>query len=681
MKSSVYRLPFALSVVFASMLSGFAQAEDDDVDVMGDMSLQDLFAIDTDIASNTSRSVTEQPSIISVVTREQILHSGARDLIDILRLVPGFGFAHDTVGINSWGFRGIWGHEGKIMLMIDGAPYNDAAYGNIQFGKHYPVELIKKIEIIRGPGAAKFGNYAELAVVRITTIGEEMEGGYVDTNVRAMDDTFGAAELTAMYGNKTEDGVGYSSSLHVKRGQKTNLPFENGDGSPGTYQENAPIDVVSWDGKVSYKDFKFISVLEQYNFTHQENFLQRAEPNMVMENGYDRFHLGGEYSGEIAENWTLNASALYQETMSHDMVVKESRDNDLAIGSHYRIDTERVIYSADLMYTISENDSLNFGVEYFEVDAESLIIGEFFLDPGHVIPGDSSDFTDIWFDAFTSKTFTFDQKSAFVQYENYNDIVNFTLGVRFADHSKSAEKVTVPRIGFSKNWGDFGAKLMYSEAFRTGDVEHINLFKDAATGALLAPEKLDSTEVEFHYLHETGMYTINFFAMNIEDPIVFNTDAVTENQKEIVTKGFEAAWKGKGDGYEQEVNIAYYQGGEDSAPAQLARDKDSYLGFPTLKATWILDYQYDEDTNITPSIMYEGDKWWRVEQGNPAKDVELDAVFKVNLAVTRKINENMEIQVAVHDLLDEGYYFPQAYGQVNYPGDAREFTLSFQYTF
>ena len=74
MKSSVYRLPFALSVVFASMLSGVAYAEDDD-DIMGDMSLQDLFAIDTDIASNTSRPVIEQPSIISVVTREQIQNS------------------------------------------------------------------------------------------------------------------------------------------------------------------------------------------------------------------------------------------------------------------------------------------------------------------------------------------------------------------------------------------------------------------------------------------------------------------------------------------------------------------------------------------------------------------------------------------------------------------------------
>lgn len=675
MKSSVYRLPFALSMVFASMISGVAQAEDDDVDVMGDMSLQDLFAIDTDIAGNTARDVTEQPSIISVIDRKQIINSGARDLIDILRMVPGFGFAHDTVGINSVGFRGIWGHEGKIMLMIDGAPYNDAAWGNLQLGRHYPVELIDKIEIIRGPGAAKYGNYAELAMIRITTIGEEMGGGYVDTNVRSMDDVFGAAELTAMYGNTSGEDIGYSTSLHVKHGNRTNLPFEDASRTIVSYQDNSPIKVVTWDGKFRYKGFELTSVLEQYNFEHSESLLQIPDPNMKMDNGYDRFHLGGDYELELTESLKINANVLYQETMSHDMVVKESRNNDLLIGSHYRIDTERTIGSLDGMYTISENSSVNFGVEYFAVEAKSLAIGEYFALPEQDgIPKDYSEFTAVWFGG--TDHFAFHQKSAFVQYENYNDIVNFTLGLRFADHSRSAEKVTVPRVGLSKKWGNFGAKVMYSEAFRTGDAEHLNL-----ASSPLKPETLESTEVEFSYLHDTGLYTINFFKMDIQDSIVWNTDALTENKGEIVSGGFEASWRGKGEGYEQEFNLAYYEAGADSTPSQLANDDESYLGFPTLKVTYRLDYQVNEKFNISPTIMFEDKKWWRSDLGDITKDVELDSVIKINIAGTYKVSDNMTVQLAVHDLLDEGYYFPQAYGQINYPGDAREYSLSLQYNF
>lgn len=678
MKPTAYRLPFALSVVFASMLNSVAYAQDD-VDVIGDISLQDLFNIDTDIASNTARSVTEQPSIISVVTREQIKNSGARDLIDVLRMVPGFGFVHDTVGINTWGFRGIYGHEGKIMLMIDGSPMNDAAWGNLQFGKHYPVELIDKIEIIRGPGAAKFGNYAELAMVRVTTVGKEMNGGFVDTNIRAFEDALGANEFTAAYGRETESGWGYSTALHVKNANRTVLPFENADGSISTLQDNSPTHTVWFDTKIAYNDLEFSTLIEKYDFVHSESFLNVPTPAMEMTQGYDRFDWGLDYNTELSDDWSVTASYLYQETMSHDMVVTESRDDDLEIGSHYRINTERDIISVDATYTIDENSSLNFGFELFEVDAQSLAIGEFFYAPVQDgIASDYSDLTDVWMQG--DDTFNFEQKSAFFQYENYNDIVNFTIGARFADHSRSADKVTVPRIGLSKSWGDFGAKLMYSEAFRTGDSEHINLFAGSGDGDL-KPEMLDSAEVEIHYLHESGMYTLNYFQMDVEDIIVFNTDGLTDNGGGISSSGFEASWLDKGDGFEQEVNLSYYKAADDSIESQLAYDNKSFLGFPSLKITWRLDYQMSEQTMISPSFMYESEKWWRANSGDPSQDVELDATFKLNIAVTHQLNDNFEVLFSVHDLLDDGYYFPQAYNQVNYPGDSREVSLSMQYSF
>lgn len=681
MKRSAYRLPFALSVVFASMLSGVAHAEDDDVDVMGDMSLQDLFAIDTDIASNTARSVTEQPSIISVVTREQIQNSGARDLVDVLRMVPGFGVVHDTAGITSWGFRGIYGHEGKIMLMIDGKPMNDAAWGNIQLVKHYPVELIEKIEIIRGPGAAKFGNYAELAMIRVTTVGKEMNGGFVDTNIRTFDfEALGSNELSAAYGQELESGWGYSTTLHVKQGNRTILPFSNADGSVSTDQDNSPTQSIWFDTKVSHGDIEFSMLYEKYHYEHSESLAQIPTPAMQGRNNYDRFDWGLDYNTELSEDWTLNASYLRQTTITHDLSVVRSSDNDLHLGSHYKVDTERDIMAIDANYTIDENSSLSFGAEIFEVDATALNASEFFAAPGlDGIPTDlNADLVPVWF--LGNNTFNFEQKSAFFQYENYNDIVNFTIGVRFADHSRSSEKVTVPRVGLSKSWGDFGAKVMYSEAFRTGDAEHLSLFS-GAPDEQLAPEMLDSAEVEVHYLHETGMYTLNYFVMEIEDIIIFNTDALTENAGGIKSSGFEASWVGKGDGYEQEVNLSYYEAGSQSLPTQLARSQDAFLGLPTLKLTWRLDYDITEDTTVSPSFMYEGEKWWRANAEDISQDVELDATFKLNIAVTHKVSENFKVLFSVHDLFDDGYYFPQAYGQANYPGDSRELSLSMEYTF
>jgi len=519
-----------------------------------------------------------------------------------------------------------------------------------------------------------------LAVVRITTVGKEMNGGFVDTNLRAFEDALGANEVTAFHDQELDSGWGYSTALHVKNANRTVLPFQSADGSVSSYQDNSPTHTVWFDAKLSYGDFEVSTLIEKYDFIHAEHSaFQVPDPNLEIKQGYDRFDVGLDYSTEINEDWTVNASALYQETMSHDIVVKESRNNEFRLGSHYRINTERNIYSLDAVYTITENSSISFGVEVFEVEAQSLAMGEYFVDPGHGLEGDSTEFADIWFDNGTTDNYSFDQNSAFFQYENYNDIVNFTIGVRFADHSRSAEKVTVPRIGLSKSWGDFGVKGMYSEAFRTGDAEHLNLYFDP--NAQLKPETLDSTEVEFHYLHETGMYTLNFFSMNIQDTIVFNTDALITNEGELSSTGFEAAWVGKGDGYEQELNISYYQAGDESIRLQLADDDESFLGFPTLKVTWRLDYEMTEKTTISPSIMYEGEKWWRVNAADPSQDTKLDATFMLNLALTHKVNDNFEVLLSVHDALDEGYYFPQAYGQVNYPGDSRELSLSMEYTF
>ncbi|MFL5730022.1 MAG: hypothetical protein ACJ75J_11100, partial [Cytophagaceae bacterium] len=51
------------------------------------------------VASKKPLSLRKSPSIISLVTSEEIARSGARDLIDVLRLLPGFDFGVDVQGV------------------------------------------------------------------------------------------------------------------------------------------------------------------------------------------------------------------------------------------------------------------------------------------------------------------------------------------------------------------------------------------------------------------------------------------------------------------------------------------------------------------------------------------------------------------------------------------------------
>src|SRR5690606_9607236 len=84
-------------------------------------------------ASKKALASRETPSIVSVVTRDDIQRSGARDLIDVLRLVPGFDFGADVSFVTGIALRGAWSLEGKILIMLDGHELNELMYQNVAF--------------------------------------------------------------------------------------------------------------------------------------------------------------------------------------------------------------------------------------------------------------------------------------------------------------------------------------------------------------------------------------------------------------------------------------------------------------------------------------------------------------------------------------------------------------------
>src|SRR6185436_2585095 len=100
-----------------------------------------------EVASITPLVVRKSPSIVSVITEDEIRKSGARDLIDILRMVPGIDFGVDVEGIIGIAIRGNWAHEAKVLMQINGMNLNESVYGTLQFANRYPIDQIKKIEI------------------------------------------------------------------------------------------------------------------------------------------------------------------------------------------------------------------------------------------------------------------------------------------------------------------------------------------------------------------------------------------------------------------------------------------------------------------------------------------------------------------------------------------------------
>ena len=118
-----------------------------------EISLDDLLTAGLEVTTKKATSLRDSPGIVTVVIREEILRSGARDLLDVLNLVPGFQSGIDTWNEISVGVRGNWGFEGKVVDLLDGKPvlgakiyFSDPSTGRnfsteTDYDGHYSLEV------------------------------------------------------------------------------------------------------------------------------------------------------------------------------------------------------------------------------------------------------------------------------------------------------------------------------------------------------------------------------------------------------------------------------------------------------------------------------------------------------------------------------------------------------------
>lgn len=173
-----------------------------------DMSLEELMDIPIYGVSKYPQKLSEAPASVTVVTREDIKRYGYRTLADILRSVPGFFVTNDRnyeyLGIR--GFNRPGDYNSRFLLLVDGHRLNDPIYQQALIGQDFPVDvdLIERVEVIRGPSFALYGSGAFLAVINvITRRGTEMRGAEASGAVGS----FLGHKARMSYGNRWSNGL------------------------------------------------------------------------------------------------------------------------------------------------------------------------------------------------------------------------------------------------------------------------------------------------------------------------------------------------------------------------------------------------------------------------------------------------------------------------------------------
>jgi iron complex outermembrane receptor protein len=181
---------------------------------LGDKSIEDLMNIEVTSVSKKEQKLSRTAAAIFVITQEDIRRSGATNIPDLLRMVPGLDVAQvngSTWAISSRGFNDEFAN--KLLVLIDGrtvySPLFSGVFWDVQ---QVPLETIDRIEVIRGPGAAVWGANAVNGVINIITKkAADSQGGLISGGGGTQEHGFG----TALFGGKLGSDTYYRASVNA----------------------------------------------------------------------------------------------------------------------------------------------------------------------------------------------------------------------------------------------------------------------------------------------------------------------------------------------------------------------------------------------------------------------------------------------------------------------------------
>ena len=129
------------------------------------------------IATQTKQNEHYQPYIISVFHSKELEKLGISNLKEALTLVPGVDMATDNFNNQTPIFRGSNPFAyGQSKLLIDGVVVNNLFFDAYSEYLSMPIDMIKRIEVIRGPGSKVDGINAYAGSINVVTYAEDFKG-------------------------------------------------------------------------------------------------------------------------------------------------------------------------------------------------------------------------------------------------------------------------------------------------------------------------------------------------------------------------------------------------------------------------------------------------------------------------------------------------------------------------
>jgi outer membrane receptor protein involved in Fe transport len=168
MRHALFRLSLAALVAG----HGAWAASETPIDLSA-LSLAELLQVPVVTTAKFAARADDIPSSVSILTAEDIRIFGWRTLADALRSLQGFNITND----HSYAYAGVRGvsvpgdYRPRMQVHIDGLPINESIYSSVVIDSAFPLDLdlVQRIEVVRGPSASVFGGDSMFGVVNVIT--------------------------------------------------------------------------------------------------------------------------------------------------------------------------------------------------------------------------------------------------------------------------------------------------------------------------------------------------------------------------------------------------------------------------------------------------------------------------------------------------------------------------------
>ena len=653
-------LTFLLTVclAYASELGDDLQRD------LKDLSLEELMKVEVATvygASKYEQKVTEAPSSVSIVTADEIKKYGYRTIAEILRSLRSFHVTYDRnysyLGIRGFGRTG--DYNSRFLVLIDGHRINDNVYDStlIETGFILDVDLIDRVEVIRGPGSSLYGSNAFFGVLNIITKkGQHLEGVEVSGEAGSFDTYKGRLSL----GNKFKNGVDIVLSGSILDSKGQDLFFKEFDDQASNHGISQSCD---YD-----RNYNLFSKLSFLDFTIEGAYVSRTK-------GIPTAAFGTDFNDP--RNRTIDELGYLDLRYEHDFHnqsrivarlfydVYKYKGDYIYSGVVNKDITKGEWWGGEMMLnkTVFEKHKFTIGAEYQGNSKQNQ--ENFNEDPFEIILDDERN----------SKRWALYAQDEFTILKN----LIFNAGVRY-DYYDKFGGTTNPRLALIYSpFEETAFKLLYGTAFRIPNVYELYYTVFPMKGNPdLEPEEIESYELLFEkYFKKTFRITIGGFYNKITDLIDSGIDPVDNlqvfnNIDEVEAKGLETELEGKWDSGLQ---------GRISYTLQEVRNSET-------NETLVNSPRHLAKFNLIVPLIYEkiftGMEIQYTSRRKTLADDNTGDFFVTNVTVfAQKLLKGLEISGSVYNLFDKKYLDPGSgeHLQDRIEQDGRNFRLKLTYKF